>query len=236
MDGIEDGLDKWLAGLWPALKKAAAPEGAAEAAPAAGAAPAAEGSTAAVDSELQGVPPLPRCRVRLAWQGDTGAAAAVRAAEAGAPSAADLARRDPAGEYSAEAPFWAPVTHARYLTTELSGSDRQVCWGGVEWGGLGCIHTCVPVVQHAGPPQLTTRARRGALLPHAPRRCQLSVPCAARHAPHVQAPPPLHFRELSPVPPPLSPLPPASQFNKLPLCRNPDPGPIAPLARTGAAP
>lgn len=142
VDGIEDGLEKWLAGLWPALKKAAAPEGSAEAAPAAAAAPAAEGSggAAPAEGELQGVPPLPRCRVRLAWQGDAGAAAAVRAAEASAPSAADLARRDPAGEYSAEAPFWARVTHARYLTTELSGPDRQVCqprqgWAVQRWAG-----------------------------------------------------------------------------------------------------
>ncbi|KAL4447522.1 hypothetical protein ABPG75_004741 [Micractinium tetrahymenae] len=130
VDGIEIGLDKWLEGLWPALKKAAAPEGAAEAVAAAAAAPAAEGSgsggAASADGEFQGVPPLPRCRVRLAWQEDAGAAAAVRAAEASAPSAADLAQRDPAGEYSAEAPFWAPVIGARYLTTELSGPDRQV--------------------------------------------------------------------------------------------------------------
>ncbi len=140
VDGIEDGLEKWLAGLWPALKKAAAPEGSAEAAPAAAAAPAAEGSggAAPAEGELQGVPPLPRCRVRLAWQGDAGAAAAVRAAEASAPSAADLARRDPAGEYSAEAPFWARVTHARYLTTELSGPDRQVCQPRQGWAVQRC--------------------------------------------------------------------------------------------------
>lgn len=42
-----------------------------------------------------------------------------------APSREELAQRDPLGTYSPEAPFWAAVTDARYLTTEQSG-DRQV--------------------------------------------------------------------------------------------------------------
>jgi hypothetical protein len=134
VDGIEEGLDKWLEGLWPVLRKAVQPEGAAEAAPplAAAAAPAAEGTGG--EEQLAGVPPLPRCRVRLVWQ-ESGRAAAgtVRAAEAAAPSAAEVAYRDPQGHYSAVQPFWAPVTDAKYLTTDLSGPDRQastVCWTG----------------------------------------------------------------------------------------------------------
>jgi hypothetical protein len=124
VDGIEEGLDKWLEGLWPALRKAVQPEAAA-AADLPAAAPAAEGGAA--PPALNGVPPLPRCRVRLAWReaGDE-AAAALRSAEAAAPSQAELAYRDPQGRYSTEQPFWAPVSDARYITTELSGSDRQV--------------------------------------------------------------------------------------------------------------
>ena len=131
VDGIEEGLEKWLDGLWPALRKAVQPAGAAAAPEAAAAPPAAAGAAQAAgggeDGELKGVPPLARCRVRLEWQ-EGGAAEVVRAAEAGAPSQAELARRDPAGVYSAEAPFWAPLHDARYLTTELSGPDRQVRW------------------------------------------------------------------------------------------------------------
>ncbi|KAI3429341.1 hypothetical protein D9Q98_005436 [Chlorella vulgaris] len=138
VDGIEEGLDKWLEGLWPVLRKAVQPEGAAEAAPppAAAAAPAAEGTGG--DEQLAGVPPLPRCRVRLVWQESGGAAArAVRAAEAAAPNAAEVAYRDPEGHYSAVQPFWAPVTDAKYLTTDLSGPDRQVLHLELDIGGSG---------------------------------------------------------------------------------------------------
>ena len=144
VDGIEEGLDKWLQGLWPALKAAVAPEGAAaDKAADTAAAPAAE-------PELAGVPPLPRCRVRLVWQ-ERGAAAAAEGSAAAAaaaaaasvhpqlefrtPTAAELAYRDPEGHYSAEQPFWAPVTKARWLTTDQSDADRQasrVVWD-VKW-------------------------------------------------------------------------------------------------------
>lgn len=136
MDGIEEGLDKWLEGLWPALKAATAVDGAAPAptdgAPAAAAAPASQG-----DGELAGVPPLPRCRVRLVWREGEAAGAAAPGTGAPAPGApaglafrtpstAELAHRDREGVYSAEAPFWAAVTAARYLTTPEAGEDRQV--------------------------------------------------------------------------------------------------------------
>lgn len=47
------------------------------------------------------------------------------AQEEDAPSREEAAHRDPSGMYSAEQPLWAPVTGARYLTTELS-EDRKV--------------------------------------------------------------------------------------------------------------
>ncbi|EFN59935.1 hypothetical protein CHLNCDRAFT_7300, partial [Chlorella variabilis] len=106
VDGIEEGVDKWLEGLWPALRKAVQPEGAAE---------------------MAGVPPLPRCRVRLVWResGDGGAAAA-RPSEAGAPGGAELAYRDPDGQYSLEQPFWAPVLH---LELDIAGSGMRYAPG-----------------------------------------------------------------------------------------------------------
>lgn len=138
MDGIEQGLDKWLEGLWPALRAAVqlpSQDGAADGDVGDAAAASAGQAGAAADGDLKGVPPLPRCRVRVEWAA-ADAAAAVRAAEAAGPSAGELSARDPAGEYSAEAPFWAPVGAARYLTTELSDEDRQVggCGEGVSAG------------------------------------------------------------------------------------------------------
>ena len=51
-------------------------------------------------------------------------ASRVRAAEAALPSAQEQAHRHPQGEYSAEQPFWAAVTGAKYLTADWS--DRKV--------------------------------------------------------------------------------------------------------------
>lgn len=142
MDGIEEGIDKWLEGLWPALKAAVAPEGAKAAATDAAAAPAAAGGA---EGELAGVPPLPRCRVRLVWK--EGSAAGAAGAEGAAPvppqlefctpTAAELAYRDAEGHYSAEQPFWAPVTEARWLTTDKSDADRQAS-AGLGCGGAAC--------------------------------------------------------------------------------------------------
>lgn len=44
------------------------------------------------------------------------------------PTRDELGHRDPSGMYSAEQPFWATVSDARYLTTEQSG-DRKVLTG-----------------------------------------------------------------------------------------------------------
>lgn len=139
VDGIEEGLDKWLEGLWPALRTATAPDGAPAGGDAAAAAAASKSSEGKGEGEadLKGVPPLPRCRVRLVWREAGSEAAAVAAAEAAVPaqraelehsmpSVAELAYRDPEGHYSAEQPFWAPITDARYLTTPSSDADRQV--------------------------------------------------------------------------------------------------------------
>lgn len=79
---------------------------------------------AAAPARLEGVPPLPPCRVRLVWERDGAARAAVAAAEDARPSSGQLAVRDGAGVYSAEDPFWAPVREAAVLTA--ADSDRRV--------------------------------------------------------------------------------------------------------------
>lgn len=64
---------------------------------------AAEGASVAgagAEAGLQGVPALPACRVRLAWEEDAAAAARVAALEDGPPTEAQLAARDPEGMYS----------------------------------------------------------------------------------------------------------------------------------------
>ena len=46
--------------------------------------------------------------------------------EAQGPTNEELGWRDPSGMYNAEQPFWAPVSDAKYLTTNDS-EDRKVC-------------------------------------------------------------------------------------------------------------
>ena len=86
--------------------------------------PAGGDHAAAAPARLEGVPPLPPCRVRLVWERDGAARAAVAAAEDAGPSSGQLAARDEAGVYSAEDPFWAPVRRAAVLTA--ADSDRRV--------------------------------------------------------------------------------------------------------------
>jgi hypothetical protein len=73
---------------------------------------------------LQGVPPLAASRVKLRWEADAAARAAVLAAERAGPSAGSLALRDASGHYSQEEPFWASLKSASILTA--ADSDRRV--------------------------------------------------------------------------------------------------------------
>ena len=126
MDGIEGVVDSWTAGLWAPLLAAVQPAGAAAAVEGGAVAPAPAAAAAPLGAGPQGVPPLPRCRVALEWVAAGSAeAAAVAAREGGRPSAEEESVRDPEGQYSSEAPFWATVAAARPLTTPQS-VDRQV--------------------------------------------------------------------------------------------------------------
>lgn len=75
-------------------------------------------------ADLEGVPALPECRVRLQWEADEQAAARVAEKEGGRTSSAQLAVRDSEGMYSPEEPFWAPVKGAVLMTA--ADSDRRV--------------------------------------------------------------------------------------------------------------
>ncbi|KAG1661078.1 hypothetical protein FOA52_004540 [Chlamydomonas sp. UWO 241] len=151
VDGLEERVEPWNDGLWGPLIKALAgevvdPEPAAAAAAVAKAAevpkPPQEASPAQpaqpahaqvvpprdvglVDGLAPGVPaPLPS-RLVIDWHADGDEATArARADASGAPSNAAEAHRDPAGVYSADAPFWATVSDARVETAEWS--DRRV--------------------------------------------------------------------------------------------------------------
>jgi hypothetical protein len=64
--------------------------------------------------DLKGVPPLAPCRISLKQRAPGDASAdAVREREAGLPSKDQKLHRDPAGDYSAAAPFWANVSDAK---------------------------------------------------------------------------------------------------------------------------
>lgn len=63
--------------------------------------------------DLKGVPPLAPCRITLNQQVSADTAAAVRERELRLPSREQMSHRDPAGAYSAAAPFWATVADAK---------------------------------------------------------------------------------------------------------------------------
>lgn len=73
---------------------------------------------------LKGVTALPPCRVKLTWQENADKARKIRQAESAHPTKAEEEWRDPEGLYSPEQPFWATVSDARALTSDIS--ERQV--------------------------------------------------------------------------------------------------------------
>uniref|UniRef100_A0A7S0RB52 Methionine synthase reductase n=1 Tax=Chlamydomonas leiostraca TaxID=1034604 RepID=A0A7S0RB52_9CHLO len=90
---------------------------------------------ALVGADLKGAPaPLP-LRIKVATEKDNDAAMRVRAAESAHPSKQALAHRDPAGMYSAEAPYWSTVSDARYETAFWS--DRKVLHLQLDLGNSG---------------------------------------------------------------------------------------------------
>ncbi|WIA31018.1 hypothetical protein OEZ86_001057 [Tetradesmus obliquus] len=73
--------------------------------------------------DLKGVPPLAPCRIAVNQQVSPAVAAAAREREV-VPTMQQKFYRDPSGNYSAAAPFWATVSDARLLTAD--SSDRTV--------------------------------------------------------------------------------------------------------------
>jgi NADPH-ferrihemoprotein reductase len=144
VDGLEDAIDEWVDGLWPQLKQqltARLPGGEQQvlqngsAKPEAQLGAATQSKPAAADGDLEGVPPLPACRVQLLWEDDAGRAAQVSSAERAHPTDAELAHRDDAGLYSREAPFWARIAEASLMTAV--DSDRRVLHLGMDVTGSG---------------------------------------------------------------------------------------------------
>ncbi|KAK9818129.1 hypothetical protein WJX72_007597 [[Myrmecia] bisecta] len=144
VDGLEEFVDRWVAGLWGPLKQAALPTAVGDNGPPAngkspGAAAAADNSSeSGAGDGLVGVPALAPTRVALVWEADRAQAERVAAAEAAHPTAADLAERDVKGMYSPETPFWARVADARYLTAPTS--ERKVLHVAFDVSGSGMAY------------------------------------------------------------------------------------------------
>ena len=98
VDGIEDIIDAWVEKLLPAVKAVVKPEGDAK-----------PGRVAA--QEL----PLPACGVEVLWIDEKDASGYDEVEQGG-----------DGREISASSPFLAPISDARYLTTEASDADRRV--------------------------------------------------------------------------------------------------------------
>ncbi|GIL57574.1 hypothetical protein Vafri_12779 [Volvox africanus] len=79
---------------------------------------------APVGVDTKGAPALLPCRLKLHWEKDEGRAKPVRDLEATHPTREERHRVDPQGMYSAEKPFWAHISDARYETAFWS--DRKV--------------------------------------------------------------------------------------------------------------
>ena len=96
---------------------------------------------APVDADLKLAPaPLP-CRVKVAWETDTGIVAIARGALGSSrPLPQELQHRDPGagGGYSSERPFWAEVSEARYETA--AWSERKVLHLQMELADSGMVY------------------------------------------------------------------------------------------------
>lgn len=131
VDGIEEIVDAWTAGLWDAFHAAVkggaaatpapqAPVAAAAAAPVAALEPKVAAVTvssapepAAAVAQLVGVPPLAPSSVQLKWVEEAAVADRVRHAERQAPSPQQLQHVDAEGHYDAQQPYWARLKDSR---------------------------------------------------------------------------------------------------------------------------
>lgn len=100
VEGLEEAVDAWTAGLWDALRAVAGT-------PVQDTAQAANGHAA---------PSVPRVRITFLEGGPR--------EHEGGPTAEALAYRDAEGKYSTDAPFWARVEDARYVSTAVCVLQR----------------------------------------------------------------------------------------------------------------
>ncbi|KAK2078446.1 hypothetical protein QBZ16_003286 [Prototheca wickerhamii] len=119
VDGLESIVEAWLEGLWPALRAACFPAGAEE-----DTTPDEQSKKDAAASRDAQPAPLPECRVAVEWIKDPVEADSVLRKEWD-PVQPTTPTQDAEAEYSAEDPFFARLSAARWLTAPASG-DRKV--------------------------------------------------------------------------------------------------------------
>lgn len=98
VDGIEDIIDAWVEKLLPAVRAAVMPE-----------------ETQGVQQKPSIYTPLPSCSIEIQWVENDGNA------EEGLRNTNQTKE-----DYTASSPYLAPISDARYLTTEQSDIDRRV--------------------------------------------------------------------------------------------------------------
>ena len=109
VDGIEEIIDAWVEKMLPVLKAAVKPMEK-------------QGTTDVKKSEAM---PLPSCSLEVSW-----------IAEGDADAYRDVAD-DKSTEISAASPFFAPISDARYLTSDTSDEDRRVVHVQLDLAGSG---------------------------------------------------------------------------------------------------
>eukprot|EP00271_Cylindrocystis_brebissonii_P003286 TRINITY_DN1408_c0_g1_i4.p1 TRINITY_DN1408_c0_g1~~TRINITY_DN1408_c0_g1_i4.p1 ORF type:complete len:722 (-),score=109.53 TRINITY_DN1408_c0_g1_i4:140-2305(-) len=137
VDGLEDAVDSWTAGLWEPLKEAVsranAPPGAelktapmstSPASPPVQ--PAVSKGVATVDGELVGVPALQPKQYGIAWLAESNGHADVASADSKVSSRINgsVTADSPIASFTAANPAWVPVSAAKYMTPDWS--DRVV--------------------------------------------------------------------------------------------------------------